>query len=171
VGRAGLNALLRPAATADLDAVAEIFAWYAKNTVTTFEEMPRAAEDWEEISALLDGLGLPFLVAEVDGAIAGYGYASPWRRKPAYRHTVEDSVFVEHGQTGRGIGRLLLGGLLSSCSASGARQVIAVIADTGDQASTALHRAFGFTDAGRLRQVGYKHGRWVDTILMQRSLP
>ncbi len=171
MGRAGLNALLRPAATADLDAVAEIFAWYVKNTVTTFEEIPRAAGDWEEISALLDGLGLPFLVAEVDGVIAGYAYASPWRRKPAYRHTVEDSVFVERGQTGRGIGRQLLGGLLSSCSASGARQVIAVIADTGDQASAALHRAFGFTDAGRLRQVGCKHGRWIDTILMQRSLP
>jgi len=162
---------LRPVTTADLDAVAEIIAWYVINTATTFEEIPRTVREWEEISTLLAGLGLPFLVAEAGGAIAGYAYASPWRRKPAYRHTVEDSVFVERVQTGRGIGRLLLGGLLSSCSASGARQMIAVIADTGDQASAGLHRAFGFTDAGRLRQVGYKQGRWVDTILMQRSLP
>jgi phosphinothricin acetyltransferase len=84
---------------------------------------------------------------------------------------VEDSVFIAHGLTGRGIGRLLLGQLLSSCSDAGTRQVIAVIADTGDQASIGLHRTFGFTDAGRLKQVGYKQGRWVDTLLMQRSLP
>ena len=84
---------------------------------------------------------------------------------------MEDSVFVAHGLTGRGIGRLLLGGLLSACASSGARQMIAVIADTGDQASAALHRAFGFIDAGRLRQVGYKQDRWIDTLLMQRYLP
>jgi L-amino acid N-acyltransferase YncA len=171
VGRAGLNALLRPATSADLDAVAEIFGWYAQHTMTTFEDTPRALREWEGLYDLLSGLGLPFLVAEAYGRIAGYAYAGPWRHKPAYRHTVEDSVFITPGLTGRGIGRLLLGELLSSCSGSGTRQVIAVIADTGDQASAALHRAFGFTDAGRLRQVGYKQGRWIDTLLMQRSLP
>jgi phosphinothricin acetyltransferase len=172
VGRAGLSALVRPVTTADLDAVSEIFAWYVQQTATTFEETPRPAREWDELHVLLSDLGLPFLVAaEADGRIAGYAYASPWRRKPAYRHTVEDSVFVAHDLIGRGNGRLLLGELLSACSASGARQVIAVIAETGDPASTALHAAFGFTGAGRLRHVGYKHGRWIDTLLMQRSLP
>ncbi len=127
--------------------------------------------EWDELRVLLDGLGLPFLVAEADGGIAGYAYASPWRQKPAYRYTVEDSVFVAHDLTGKGTGRLLLGGLLSACSASGARQVIAVIADSDDPASTALHTAFGFAEAGRLEHVGYKQRRWIDTLLMQRSLP
>ena len=171
MGRAGLNAVLRPVTVTDLDAVSEIFAWYVQHTVTTFEETPRCLREWAEIRTLLNDLGLPFLVAEEEGKLAGYAYASPWRRKPAYRYTVEDSVFVAAGLTGRGIGRLLLGGLVSSCASGGARQMIAVIADTGDQASAALHRAFGFTDAGRLRQVGYKRDQWIDTLLMQRSLP
>jgi len=171
VDRAGLNTVLRLVTSTDLDAVAEIFAWYVQHTVITFEETPRAPREWERIRNVLNGLGLPFLVAEADGRVAGYAYASPWRHKPGYRHTVEDSVFVARGLTGRGIGRVLLGGLLSSCSSSGVRQVIAVIADTGDQASTALHRTFGFTDVGRLSQVGYKQDRWIDTVIMQCSLP
>jgi L-amino acid N-acyltransferase YncA len=171
VGRARLNAALQSVSIADLDAVAEIFGWYAQHTVTTFEEAPRTLREWEDLRAMLSNLGLPFLVARTDGRVAGYAYAGPWRHKPAYRHTVEDTVFVAPGMTGRGIGRQLLGELLSMCADSGTRQVVAVIADTGDPASAALHRAFGFSDAGRLRQVGYKHGRWIDTLLMQRSLP
>jgi len=170
VERARLNALLRPVTADDLGAVAEIFAWYVEHTVTTFEETPWAAREWDELRALLNRLSLPFLVAEAAGRIAGYAYAGPWRRKPAYRHTAEDSVFVAPDLTGQGIGRQLLGELLSSCSAGGARQVIALIADSGDQASTALHKALGFAEAGRLTRVGYKHGRWIDTVLMQRSL-
>jgi len=170
VERARLNALLRPVTADDLGAVAEIFAWYVKHTVATFEETPRGVQEWDELLGLLHDLGLPFLVAEADGQIAGYAYAGPWRRKSAYRHTVEDSVFMAPDMTGRGIGRQLLSALLSSCSAAGARQVIAVIAGSGDPASTALHKALGFTEAGRLTQVGYKHGRWIDTVLMQRSL-
>ncbi len=158
-------------APADLDAVADIFAWYARNTVATFEENPRTRREWSELSVWLGGLDLPFLVAEADDDIAGYAYAGPWRAKPGYRHTVEDSVFVANGRTGRGLGRLLLAGLLAACAESGARQVIGVIADTGEKASTALHEACGFTVAGRLTAVGYKHGRWIDTLLMQRDLP
>ncbi len=116
MGGAGLSAHARPVSIADLDTISEIFAWYVKHTVTTFEETPRALREWEELLVLLNGLGLPFFVAEVEGRIAGYAYASPWRHKPGYRHTVEDSVFIAHGLTGRGIGRLLLGELLSSCS-------------------------------------------------------
>ena len=105
-----------------------------------------------------------------DGSVCGFAYASPWRPKPAYRHTVEDSVYLSADCTGRGIGSALLGTLLAGCAAAGARQVIAVIADTGSGASAALHRRFGFTQAGLLSGVGRKHGRWIDTLLMQKEL-
>jgi phosphinothricin acetyltransferase len=108
--------------------------------------------------------------AEGDRAVCGFAYASPWRPKPAYRHTVEDTVYLSPGHTGRGIGSALLGTLLAGCAEAGARQVIAVIADTGSDASAALHRRFGFTQAGRLSGVGRKHGRWIDTVLMQKDL-
>jgi phosphinothricin acetyltransferase len=161
---------VRAALAADLGAVAAIYAHYVTATVVTFEEDPPTAADWQRRLADLTGRDLPFLVAEQDGLVTGYAYASPWRPRPAYRHTVEDSVYVSPGRTGRGVGRALLGALLAGCEQAAARQVIAVIADTGDDASVALHRHFGFEPAGRLRQVGHKHGRWIDTILMQRQL-
>jgi L-amino acid N-acyltransferase YncA len=140
-------------------------------SVATFEEVPPAAADWRRRSGELAAAGLPFLVAEDDdGTVAGYAYASLWRPKPAYRHTVEDSVYISPGLTGRGLGRTLLEALLEACGQAGTRQVIAVIADTGSDASAALHRRCGFTEAGRLTAVGYKHGRWIDTLLMQREL-
>jgi phosphinothricin acetyltransferase len=104
------------------------------------------------------------------GSTTGYAYAAPWRPKPAYRHTVEDSVYLAPDRTGRGLGRRLLDALLTRCAQAGVRQVVAVIADTGDGASVALHRSFGFADVGRLTGVGRKHGRWVDTVLMQCDL-
>ena len=109
-------------------------------------------------------------VAGGGGSVCGFAYASPWRPKSAYRHTVEDTVYLSPGCTGRGIGSALLGTLLAGCAAAGARQVIAVIADTGSDASAALHRRFGFTQAGLLSGVGRKHGRWIDTLLMQKEL-
>jgi L-amino acid N-acyltransferase YncA len=109
-------------------------------------------------------------VAGGSGPVCGFAYASPWRPKSAYRHTVEDTVYLSPGCTGRGIGSALLGTLLAGCAAAGARQVIAVIADTGSDASAALHRRFGFTRAGLLSGVGRKHGLWVDTLLMQKEL-
>jgi L-amino acid N-acyltransferase YncA len=118
----------------------------------------------------LDELGLPFLVAEADGAIAGYAYAGPWRRKPAYRATVEDSIFISPQYTGRGVGRLLLTHVLTSCAAARVRQVIAVIADSEAEASVRLHESCGFLHAGRLADVGYKHGNWISTLLMQREI-
>src|SRR6185312_11579491 len=104
------------------------------------------------------------------GFVCGFAYASPWRPKSAYRHTVEDTVYLSPGCTGRGIGSALLGTLLAGCAAAGARQVIAVIADTGSDASAALHRRFGFARAGLLSGVGRKHGLWIDTLLMQKEL-
>jgi len=167
--------VVRAAVPADADEVAAIFAHYVTTSVATFEEVAPAAADWRQRLADRAAGTLPFLVAEdmlaeTGGAVCGYAYASPWRPKPGYRHTVEDSVFLAPGCTGRGIGSALLGSLLAGCAAAGARQVIAVIADTGSDASAALHRRFGFTQAGLLAGVGRKHGRWIDTLLMQKDL-
>jgi len=164
--------VVRPAAPADAEQVAAIFAHYVATSLAAFEEVAPSAEDWRRRLDELAARNLPFLVADADGngAICGFAYASPWRPKPAYRHTVEDTVYLSPGHTGRGIGSALLGGLLARCAGAGARQVIAVIADTGSDASAALHRRFGFTEAGRLSAVGRKHGRWIDTLLMQKDL-
>jgi L-amino acid N-acyltransferase YncA len=167
------QSVIRAAIPADLEQVAAIYAHYVTTSVATFEEVPPTVADWR---LRLDDLArrkLPFLVADAgidDGAICGYAYASPWRPKPAYRHTVEDTVYVSPAHTGRGLGRALLSALLTACADAGARQVIAVIADTGSDASVALHRQLGFAHAGRLANVGRKRGRWIDTVLMQREL-
>jgi L-amino acid N-acyltransferase YncA len=170
VGRASLSATVRRLEPADLARVSEIFGWYAATSVATFEEAPRPLSEWQALHATLDELGLPFLAAEEGGVVAGYAYAGPWRGKPAYRHTVEDSIFVAPQLTGRGLGRQLLSSLLTASASAGARQMIAVIADTGDDASTRLHAACGFAHVGRLTAVGYKFGHWIDTLLMQRAL-
>ena len=138
---------VRAAVPADLEPVAAICAHYVTTTLTTFEEVPPAAADWRRRLDDLAGRNLPFLVAEQDGAVCGYAYAGPWRPKPAYRYTVEDTVYVSPAHTGRGLGRALLGALLTGCEQAGARQVIAVIADTGSDVSAALHRRFGFETA------------------------
>jgi L-amino acid N-acyltransferase YncA len=155
---------------ADLRAVHDIFGWYAIHTVATFEEIPRSAADWSALATDVERLGLPFLVADDNGVVAGYAYAGPWRRKSAYRATAEDSIFVAPGHTGQGIGRRLLTDLLTACAPAGVRQLIAVIADSDAAASIALHTSCAFVPAGRLTSVGYKHGQWVDTILMQRPI-
>ena len=165
--------VVRAAVPADAEPVAAIFAHYVTTSVATFEEVAPAAADWRRRFEDLAERGLPFLVAEAgegDRSLCGFAYASPWRPKAAYRHTVEDTVYLSPGHLGRGIGSALLGPLLARCAAAGARQVIAVIADTGSDASAALHRRFGFTQAGRLAGVGRKHGRWIDTVLMQKDL-
>ena len=162
--------VVRAAVPADAERVAAIFAHYVTTSVATFEEVAPTAADWRQRLAERAAGNLPFLVAEDGGSVCGYAYASPWRPKPAYRHTVEDTVYISPGLTGRGLGGALLGGLLAGCADAGARQVIAVIADTGSDASAALHRRFGFTEAGRLNNVGHKHDRWIDTLLMQREL-
>jgi len=165
-----VDPVIGPATPADLERVADIFAHYVRNTTATFEETPPTVADWRWRLDDLAGLGLPFLVARTGGEVAGYAYASPWRRQPAYRHTVEDSVYLAADRTGQGLGRALLGPLLARCADAGLRQVVAVIADADAGASVALHRSFGFVDAGRLTGVGHKHGAWIDTVLMQRDL-
>ena len=167
-----MDLAIGPATPADLERVADIFAHYVWNTTVTFEETPPTVAGWHRQLDELAGLGLPFLVARAGREVAGYAYADPWRRQPAYRHTVEDSVYLAAGRTGQGLGRRLLGELLTRCADAGLRQVVAVIADAGadSEASIALHRSFGFTHAGRLVGVGRKHGRLIDTVLLQRDL-
>jgi L-amino acid N-acyltransferase YncA len=123
----------------------------------------------QKVRAIVEA-GLPFLVTERDGTLAGYAYCAPWKTRPAYRATVEDSVYVAPWAIGRRCGTDLVAALLDDCRGAGIREVIAVIADTGDPASAELHRRFGFVDAGRLTRVGYKHERWIDTLLLQCTL-
>jgi L-amino acid N-acyltransferase YncA len=161
---------IRPTVAADLDAIGDIYAHHVRTGVATFElDPPNAAELRRRFDAVT-AEGLPFLTAELDGEVAGYAYCGPWKARPAYRHTVEDSVYLAPHSVGRGIGGRLLDTLLDDCAKAGIREIIAVIADADGAASLALHRSRGFVDAGRLKAVGFKHGRWLDTVLLQRSL-
>jgi phosphinothricin acetyltransferase len=164
------DTVIRPATADDLGAVAAIFAHYVTSSVVTFEITPPTVEYWRRARDDLAGRGLPFLVCERAGRVVGYAYAAPWRAKPAYRHTVESTIYLAPDYTGQGLGRQLLSALLRHCAQADVEQVIAVIADSGIPASAALHRACGFTEAGRLRNVGRKHGRLIDTLLMQHDL-
>jgi L-amino acid N-acyltransferase YncA len=162
--------IIRTATARDAAAIAAIYAHYVATSPATFDESAPAPGAFAVRIAASSRSGLPFLVAEQEGLILGYGYLAPYRERSAYRHTVEDSVYVAAAARGSGLGRALLDRLLEDGELAGAREVIAVIAATGSGASVALHRACGFRDAGRLEAVGLKHGAWHDTILMQRSL-
>jgi len=166
----GVGVSVRAADHDDLPAVAAIYTPYVAHTVITFETEPPDGTAWATRFDAVVARGLPFLVAESGGEVVGYAYAGPWKERAAYRHTVEDAIYLAPGSTGRGIGRLLLDALLVACTSAGVRQVVAVVADSGDPASARLHARCGFREVGRLERVGFKHGRWVDTVLMQRSL-
>jgi len=162
---------IRPATTADIPAITRIYGQSVRTATASFElEPPDEAEMARRMRALLDG-GFPYLAAEIDGALAGYAYAGLYRSRPAYRFTVEDSVYVAPQAHRRGVGRALLDALIADCAARGFRQMIAVIGDSPrQQPSVALHRAAGFREVGILEHVGFKHGRWLDSLLMQRAL-
>ncbi len=162
--------LVRDADPDDAAAIAAIYAHYVRTSVATFAAEPPTEQDWVDAIAQRRADGLPVLVADDGGAVAGYAQLTHWRPRPAYRFTVEDSIYLHPDHTHRGHGSALLAELLRRAAASGRRQVIAVIAEADDGASVALHRRAGFTEAGRLREVGYKFDRWIDTILMQRAL-
>ncbi|WP_246127696.1 GNAT family N-acetyltransferase [Amycolatopsis rhizosphaerae] len=162
---------MKSASLDDLPGIAEIYAHYVENSTATFELEPPGEAEWNRrFSAIVDA-GLPFLVAETSGKLAGYAYCGPWKTRPAYRRTVEDSIYLAPWAVGQGLGGLLFRELLTRSAAAGLREMIAVIVDNGNEsASAALHRRHGFTEAGRLTNVGFKHGQWLDTLLMQRSL-
>ena len=156
--------------TDDLDAIAGIYAHHVRTGVATFDVEPPDAREWRRRFDAVTDRGLPFLAAERNGSVAGYAYCVPWKSRPAYRYTVEDSVYVAPDAVGHGVGGRLLDALLAGCADAGVRQVIAVIVDADAGASLALHRNRGFVDAGRLTAVGFKANRWLDTVLLQRSL-
>lgn len=161
---------VRDSVDGDVPAIQAIYAFHVLHGLASFEAEPPPVE---EMARRRDGVlagGFPHLVAELDGEVVGYSYVSPYRPRPAYRFTVENSVYVRDGLRGRGVGRELLRTLLERCEQGPWRQMIAVIGDTGNEASIGLHEAFGFRHAGTLRAVGFKFGRWVDSVLMQRPI-
>jgi len=161
---------VRPAVPADIPAITRIYAHAVEHGTASFElTPPDEAEMARRMQVMLDGK-FPYLVAEVDGAFAGYAYASLYRTRPAYRFTVENSVYVAPAMYRRGIGKVLLTALIDACTALGFRQMIAVIGDSNQAASIGVHRACGFTDAGNLHNIGWKFGRWLDTPIMQLAL-
>jgi L-amino acid N-acyltransferase YncA len=162
--------VVRPTVADDLDAIGAIYAQHVRTGVATFELVAPDAAEWKRRLASVVDEGLPFLTAELDGRVAGYAYCGPWKARPAYRHTVEDSIYLAPDAVGRGVGGRLLDALLDQSAKVGVREIIAVIVDADGAASLALHRNRGFIDAGRLTAVGFKHGRWLDTLLLQRSL-
>lgn len=161
---------IRPATDSDMAAVQAIYAHHVEHGLGSFEEV---APDLDEIVARRRGFlerNLPYLVAEEGGAVCGYAYAAPFRPRSAYRHTVEDSIYVAPSQNHRGVGSALLGELIEQCTVLGYRQMVAVIGDSGNRASIRLHEAQGFRHAGLMQAVGFKFGRWVDSVIMQRPL-
>lgn len=162
--------IIRPVVAADLAAVADLYAHYVLHSVISFEETPPTPEVMAQRHAAVTAQGLPFLCAEIDGAVAGYAYASPYGTRAAYRYTVEDSVYVADGLRGQGIGKALLGAVIDHCEAMGLRQMLAVIGNSENAGSIALHTALGFRPAGMGQSVGWKKGRWVDIVWMQRAL-
>jgi phosphinothricin acetyltransferase len=168
--RHGLVPLVRAASLEDLGAIARIYAHHVRHGLATFEEVPPTIEELRaRRSAVLDS-GLPYLVAELRGAVVGYAYAAPYRLRPAYRYTIEDSVYVEEELCGMGLGSALLAALIGCCETGPWRQMLAVIGDGANGGSIALHRRMGFGHVGTFASVGFKLGRWVDTVLMQRAL-
>jgi L-amino acid N-acyltransferase YncA len=161
---------IRPAGRDDLAAMQAIYAHHVLHGLATFEEVPpglaEIARRREEVTAR----GLPWLVAEEAGRVLGYAYAAPYRARSAYRFALEDSIYLDPAATGRGIGSALLAALLEAGTASGARQMLAVIGDSGNAGSIAVHARLGFRHVGTFEAVGFKFGRWVDTVLMQRPL-
>ncbi len=156
---------------ADLTAIAAIYAHHVLHGFGSFEEIPPDAEELAKRRHEILARGLPYLVAS-DGAggVLGYAYASPYRTRSAYRFTVEDSIYVAADAARRGIGRMLLEALIDRCTQLGYRQMIAVIGDSGNQGSIGLHRALGFAQTALLPTIGFKRGRWVDCVMMQRAL-
>jgi phosphinothricin acetyltransferase len=162
--------LIRDSAEADLSAVHAIYAHHVRAGLGSFEEKPPSLAEMRRRRFDVLERGLPYLVAEVEGIVLGYSYATPYRTRSAYRFTIENSVYVASDMAKRGIGSALLEELVSRCEAGPWRQMIAIIGDSGNSASITLHESLGFRIVGVLRGVGFKHGRWVDTVLMQREL-
>ncbi|MEM5435628.1 N-acetyltransferase family protein [Paraburkholderia diazotrophica] len=162
--------VIRDATDADFPFIQSIYAHHVLTGVASFEETPPSVDVMKKRRAAVLSHGLPYIVAVLEGKIAGYAYATPYRPRIAYRYTIEDSIYVDDGCRGRGVGRALLAALIERCEQGPWRQMIAVIADGGRGGSLSLHRDAGFELVGTLKAVGFKHGRWLDSTMMQRAL-
>jgi len=165
-----LAVTIRDATEADMAAIQAIYIYYVTRSAASFEEVPPSVEEMNRRRERVLSRGLPYLVAEEKGEVLGYTYAGPFRERSAYRYTLEDSIYVAPFVARRGIGKALLAALIERCTQLGYRQMIAVIGDSANQASIAVHRSMGFGQEGVLRGVGLKFGRWVDVVIMHRTL-
>jgi phosphinothricin acetyltransferase len=165
-----MKVIIRDAMERDIAHVQRIYEHYVLNGTATFEEIPPTVDEIIARRNAVLAIGLPYLVAEVNGVVAGYSYATSYRPRPAYRYTIENSVYVADALRGCGIGSALLEALISRCEAGSWRQMLAVIGTSENAGSIALHRRLGFKPVGTLVSVGFKLGQWVDTDLMQRTL-
>lgn len=162
--------VVRDARDSDLDAIHAIYVHHVGTGLGSFEEVPPEVEEMRRRRAAILADGLPYLVAEADGRIAGYAYAGRYRPRSAYRFSVEDSIYVAPDAQRRGIGRLLLQELIDRCTRAGYRQMVAVIGDSANHGSIGVHAAAGFAQVALLPAIGFKFGRWVDSVMMQRPL-
>ena len=162
--------IVRDSTARDAEALAAIYGHHVLHGFGTFEETPPSVEEMAARRAAVVARGLPHLVAEAQGKVLGFAYAGPFRPRAAYRYAVEDSVYVAPDAVGRGVGKAMLQAVLDVCERQGLRQVVAVIGDSGNAASIGLHRSLGFEHAGIGKAFGFKHGRWVDIVWMQRAL-
>jgi phosphinothricin acetyltransferase len=161
---------IRPVEPEDIRDITAIYSHAVQHGTASFEIEPPNEKEMTTRRKILVDSGYPYLVADVGGRIAGYAYAGPYRPRIAYRNTVEDSVYVHPRAHRHGIGRMLLSTLIEQAEARGFRQMLAVIGDSAQQASIELHRAHGFLPVGTFVNIGFKHGRWLDSVLMQRRL-
>ena len=162
--------IVRASTEADVARCAEIYGHHVLHGTASFEIDPPDLDEMKRRRAAVLDLGLPHLVAERDGRVLGYAYASKWRPRPAYEFSVEDSIYIDKDAVGQGVGRALLPPLIEQCTALGKRQMVAVIGDSAQLASIAIHRALGFRPSGNFENVGFKFGRWLDSVMMQREL-
>lgn len=162
--------LIRPSLPTDLDAVTSIYAWNVAHGTGTFEIEAPDRDEMERRRADVLAKGLPWLVIERAGSVLGYAHANQFRPRPAYRFCLEDSVYLAPEAVGQGLGRLLLAELLARCEAAGARQMLAVIGDSANAGSVGVHRSLGFAHTGTIQAAGRKFERWLDVVVMQKSL-
>ena len=163
--------VIRDAVADDLVQILEIYNYYVRNSVVTFDLELLTLTDWQTKFDYIQGLKLPFIVAiSPGGQTLGFAYVAPWRQKAAYRRTVENSIYLRPAATGKRVGTKLLQTLIEKSKAAGVKEIVAVISDKGAESSIALHESFGFKHQGHLGKVGFKFGRWLGTVLMQKSL-
>ncbi|MCU1412710.1 MAG: N-acetyltransferase family protein [Microbacteriaceae bacterium] len=162
---------IRAAVSEDLPDIREIYNHYVKNSTVTFDEKPMTLKAWRTKFAQVEKAKMPMLVAvSPNGNMLGFAYVYPWKQRAAYRFTVEDSIYLGPASTGKGLGKVLMSALIDAAKEAGLREIIAVIADQGADASIQMHKNFGFKEVGRMGKVGFKFDRWLGTVMLQKSL-